>query len=76
MRKLETILKEVHIQAANDNCQSWNSVALIAMEKAIKESREEIIEQLEKLSDEYEYVDHQAVIFKTDLDDYISNLDI
>lgn len=44
MRNIKLILEEIHTQSNKDNCQSWNSIALNAMEQALKEQKEEIIE--------------------------------
>ena len=71
MRDLKEILEEVHIQATKDNCQSWNVICLLAMEQAVKERKQEIIEQLEGLSNNYEVIDGCYVIQKTVLDNYI-----
>jgi hypothetical protein len=48
MRAIEEILKEVQTECNKDNCQSWNVIAILAMERAIKESKEDIITELEK----------------------------
>jgi hypothetical protein len=76
MRKLDEILEEVEKQATKDNCQSWNSICLTAMEQAVKERKAEIIEQLEKISDNYEVIDGCYIIQKTILDDYTYNLEL
>jgi hypothetical protein len=73
MRTFEEILKEVLEQAAKDNCQSWNVICLLAMEQAARERKQEIIEQLEELSNNYEVMDNY-VILKTTLDNYIEGL--
>ena len=75
MRKLEEILEEISKQAAKDNCQSWNSIALLAMDQAVKERKEEIIEQLQALSNGYEVINGCYIIQKTTLDNYTYNLE-
>jgi len=75
MRDLKEILEEVHKQATKDNCQSWNVICLLAMEQAVKERKQEIIEQLEGLSNNYEVIDGCYVIQKTVLDNYIEGLE-
>lgn len=75
MRSNEDILKEVHEECAKDNCQSWNVICLVAMEKAIKECKEEIIEQLEQMSNNYDVIYGLYVIPKTTLDAYTEELE-
>lgn len=76
MRDLKEILNEVHEQLNDDNCQSWNSICLISMEKAMNESKREIIEQLEEISNNYEIISGCYVISKKVIDNYIEKLEI
>lgn len=46
MRKLEEIREEARRECLNDNCQSWAVVCLVAMEKALKEFRDELVDNL------------------------------
>lgn len=75
MRSNEEILKEVREQCGRDNCQSWNVICTMSMEQAIKECKEEIIEQLEELSNNYDVIDGIYSIQKTSLDNYLYNLE-
>ena len=75
MRTFEEILKEVHEQASKDNCQSWNVICLLAMEQAAKERKQEIIEQLESISNNYEVISGCYIIQKTTLDNYTEGLE-
>ena len=47
MRNLKEILEEAQIQCHKDNCQSVKNIALLAMEKAIEEHKNFIVEKLE-----------------------------
>jgi len=77
MRSNKEILKEVREQCAKDNCQSpsLDNITKLAMEQAIKECKEEIIEQLEQMSNNYEVVGGCYVIQKTTLDNYTEELE-
>jgi hypothetical protein len=75
MRSYKEILKQVMDKAVEDNCQSWNVIAEIAMETAVREAKEKIIEELENMSNNYDYIDGICVIRKTDLDTYVYNLE-
>ena len=75
MRSNEEIFEEVSKQCSKDGCQSWNVICKMCMEQAIKECKEEIIEQLEELSNNYEVVGGCYVIQKTTLDNYTYNLE-
>jgi len=75
MRAVEEILKEVQTECTKDNCQSWNSIAILAMERAIKESKEDIITELENLSNSYVIINNKYVIHKSDFDNYIQQLE-
>ncbi len=77
MRSNEEILKEVREQCAKDNSQSpsLDNITKLAMEQAIKECKEEIIEQLEQMSNNYEVYDGYYVIQKSKLDNYIYELE-
>lgn len=48
MRSLEEIRKEAEKECIDNNCQSWSAICIIAMEKALKEFRDEIVEKLEQ----------------------------
>ena len=61
MRDLEVILNEVHTDCSKYFCQDWNSIALTAMKAALKEYKEDIIEQLETISNEYFVIDEEIV---------------
>lgn len=76
MRNIKFILEEIHTQANKDNCQSWNGITLNAMEQALKEQKEEIIEQLTRLSNDYHIVNGSNIISKKDLDYYIEKLEL
>ncbi len=75
MRSNDDIFKEVSEECSKDGCQSWNTICLVAMEKAIKECKEEIIEQLEQISNNYEVIYGSYSIPKTTLDNYIYELE-
>lgn len=81
MRTYKEILKEVIDQAIKDNCQSWNVIAEISMEQAVKEAKEEIIEELHNLSNGYHADNMDIINFfvynirKQDLDAYIEKLE-
>ena len=75
MRDFKEILNEVHEQATKDNCQSWNVICQLAMEKTVEEYKSEIIEQLQKISNNYEVVGGCYVIQKTTFNNYIENLE-
>ena len=78
MRNLKEILEEVQIQCHKDNCQSVKNIALLAMEKAIEEHKNFIVEKLEKLenlSNNYEVVSGLYLIQKHTLDHFIENLE-
>ena len=47
MKSLEEIRKEAEDECLRDNCQSWPTICIIAMEKALEEYRSEIIDNLE-----------------------------
>jgi hypothetical protein len=76
MRSNEEILKEVQEDCIKNNCQSCNTIALVAMDQAIKECKEEIIEQLNQMSNNYDVVDVFYVVYKDTLDNYIFELEI
>lgn len=46
------------------------------MEQALKEQKEEIIEQLTRLSNDYHIVNGSNIISKKDLDYYIEKLEL
>jgi len=75
MRDLKEILNEIHEQATKDNCQSWNVICQLAMEKAVKENTEDFIIKLEQLSNGYEVHNGIYVIRKQDLDAFTHNLE-
>lgn len=75
MRSYEEILDEVHKEATRDNCQSWNVICQLAMERAVKEKTMDIIEQLEQLSNGYEVVSGYYVIQKHTLDTFTQNIE-
>lgn len=47
MKSLSEIRGEAENECLQNNCQSWPTIWLIAMEKALKEYRSEIIDNLE-----------------------------
>lgn len=49
MRDLRDIYDEAEAESIRNNCQSVRAIAISAMGMAIKEAREEILEQIEKL---------------------------
>ena len=53
MRKLKTIYDEVHIQCQKDSCQSWPVITVSSMEQAVKETKEDIIDDLEELLNDF-----------------------
>jgi hypothetical protein len=69
------ILKEVQTQCTKDNCQSWNVIANLAMQQAVKEAKEDIISELEIFSNNYQVIDGCYVIQKTTLDNFIEKLE-
>ena len=75
MRNIKEILEEVQIQCHKDNCQSVKNIALLAMEKAIEEHKNFIVEKLENLSNNYEVVSGLYLIQKHTLDHFIENLE-
>jgi hypothetical protein len=80
MRAIEEILKEVQTECTKDNCQSWNTIAILAMERAIKESKEDIITELEKISNNANILiddnyNTRYAVYKSGLDKYINQLD-
>ena len=76
MRSNDEIFKEVSEQCSKDGCQSWTVICNMCIEQAIKECKEEIIEQLEEISDNYEVVGGCYVVQKTTLDNYTEKLEI
>jgi hypothetical protein len=48
MRDLESILEEAKDECQRDNCQSWNQIALLAMQKAIKEFKCDIADKIDE----------------------------
>jgi len=76
MRSLKEIYNEIQVQATKDWCQSTNSITIVAMERAILEYKEEIIEELHNISDAYEVLNGvDYFIRKTDLDMFINKLE-
>ena len=49
MRDLQVILNEVKDNATKDNSQSWNSICITAMEQAVKERVNDIINNIENI---------------------------
>jgi len=74
-RTIEEILEDVRLKAHNDGCQSWEVICKLAMEEAIKEKMEEVVEQLRYLSDDYKVFYEHKIVLKTDLDDHIDALE-
>ena len=53
MSPLKQILDKAHVECTKNNCQSWNNIAILAMEYANSELIESIIDKFEILiSDE------------------------
>jgi hypothetical protein len=75
MRELKLIYEEVAKQATEDNCQSLHSMAIVAMETAVKEKTEEIIENLEKFRNNYEVIDGAYIIQVAKIDYLIESLE-
>ena len=51
MRTIEEIFNETHKECAEDNCQSWNNICKLSMEKAVRENTEHIVEKLETIKE-------------------------
>ncbi len=49
MPDLKKILDQVHTQCTQDNCQSWNTICLLAMQQSVDEQRVEFIDKFDKL---------------------------
>ena len=75
MRTTMDILIEVQTECSKDNCQSWNVIANIAMQQAVKEAKEDIITELKKISDDYIVKNNFYVIYKSHLDNFIEQLE-
>jgi hypothetical protein len=75
MRNNQEILNEVHKQCTEDNCQSWNSIAILSMAKVLEEQKEKFIDELQRLSDNYDVCGEYYVIYKSTLDDYIEKIE-
>jgi len=52
MRTLKEILDESKYECAKNNCQSCDSIALYAMEKALKEFKASAIDEIEDVCSE------------------------
>jgi len=48
MRDLKEIQREAEQECLDNNCQSWPVICLIAMEKALKEFRDDLVDELER----------------------------
>lgn len=75
MRDNKEILEEIKEQAIKDNCYGVDNVCLLAMEQSNKEYKEDIVNALENLSNDYRVIDGCYVIEKSVLDNFIDNLD-
>jgi len=51
MRSIEEIFNETHKECTEDNCQSWNNICKLSMEKAVRENTEDIVEELENIKE-------------------------
>ncbi len=76
MRDNKEILKEIKEQAIKDNYCGVDNVCLLAMEQSNKEYKEDIVNALENLSNNYRVIDGCYIIEKSVLDNFIDNLDI
>lgn len=54
MRNLKEILEEVKTECHNNNCQSWNSISILGMERAIEEYKMDIVDKLDTFTRELE----------------------
>lgn len=46
---LKKIFDAVHTECTADNCQSWNTICLLSMQKAVEVQRTQIIDRFEGL---------------------------
>lgn len=75
MRDNKEILEEIKEQAIKDNYYSVDNICLLAMEQSNKEYKEDIVNALENLFNNYRAIDGCYVIEKSVLDNFIDNLD-
>lgn len=75
MRDFQEIYDEVKAECLDNNCQSTNSMAILAMEKVKDEYKADIIEKLEGLSNSYEVIGDVYVVKKNALDVLIHQID-
>jgi len=76
MRDLKEIYNEVSKQCHQDNCQSIQTIAVVAMEKAIEEYKMFVVEILEQLSNDYEVSNGLYLVQKHTLDNFIEKLEV
>lgn len=75
MRDNKEILEEIKEQVIKDNYYSVDNICLLAMEQSNKEYKEDIVNALENLFNNYRAIDGCYVIEKSMLDNFIDNLD-